>query len=630
MKSKWRKKISLLLLLLAGIFGMRELWAVGNATAGILQLSADAERAEGKGEKAEDQKEGQTESEDSQKTEQTESGDSQKTEQMESGDSEKAEETESGDAQGKDSEESGDAKKEESGDAEEKPKEEEKKEPEKEEVKKEKEEEKEPEEKEKKQDTTAPVLEIQFDGPEAEKDGYYRQQRTARISLKEEEISLDKVHVLVSGKEAEELLWMQEGELWQTSLVFAEDGDYVLEIYAEDKAGNKAYLSSERFVIDSLCPTIHISGIEDDSANRGRICPVIQIQDINLDTKESSIHLTGANQGEVSLAQTVSEKEGEVRIALSDIPQEKSYDDLYTLQVCGRDLAGNQAEETIRFSVNRYGSVYTIEGNPSEWMNRYNQEVPEIIVHEYNVDWLKEGERTLVLTENGLASEAEEGRDYQVSFSGREGSQKEYIYSIAKENFDQDGTYSLAFYSKDRAGNINQSTKQLEISFGLDRESPKIRAINLEEKGSYETEGESYEGAFSISDNIALEEVIFLLDGSPVETREEKGIWSLALPAGDKAHKVQVTAIDQAGNRTEYCLEELKIQKEEKEGGVKGLLEQLFGKESQEEGQKGESGDSSGGSHKAKEVPWVLGVGSGIGLLLILLLLILKKVRQSA
>ena len=619
MKSKWKKEISLLLLLLAGIFGMRELWAVGNATAGILQLSADAERAEGKGEKAEDQKEGQTESEDSQKTEQTESGDSQK-----------AEETESGDAQGKDSEESGDAKKEESGDAEEKPEEEEKKEPEKEEGKKEKEEEKEPEEKEKKQDTTAPVLEIQFDGPEAEKDGYYRQQRTARISLKEEEISLDEVHVLVSGKEAEDLLWMQEGELWQTSLVFAEDGAYVLEIYAEDKAGNKAYLSSEKFVIDSLCPTIQISGIEDESANRGRICPVIQIQDINLDTKESSIHLTGANQGEVSLAQTVSEKEGEVRIALSDIPQEKSYDDLYTLQVCGRDLAGNQAEETIRFSVNRYGSVYTIEGNPQEWMNRYNQEVPEIIVHEYNVDWLKEGERTLVLTENGLASEAEEGRDYQVSFSGREGSQKEYIYSIARESFDQDGTYSLAFYSKDRAGNINQSTKQLEISFGLDRESPKIHAINLEEKGSYEIEGESYEGAFSISDNIALEEVIFLLDGSPVETREEKGIWSLALPAGDKTHKLQVTAIDQAGNRTEYCLEELKIQKEEKEGGVKGLLEQLFGKESQEEGQKGKSGDSSGESKKAKEGSWVLGVGSGIGLLLILLLLILKKVRQSA
>ena len=626
MKNKWKKKISLFLLLSAGLLGLRDVYAAGNAADGILLLSADARQQESETEAGREEKEEQTEGKEAEKEEETESG------------GPKKEETESGDSQRSDPAESGDAKIEESGDAEEKPGEGE--EEKKEETEKEKEEEKgeekekeeKPEEKEtekenKKPERIEPQLEIHFDGPEAEKEGYYRQQRRARISLKGEQLALEELHVLLSGREVEDLLWTREGEQWQTSLVFSEDGDYLLELYLQDQAGNKSCLLSESFVIDSLCPRIDISGVEDKSANRGEICPVIEIQDAHIDVKESSITLTGANQGLLSLGQTVSEEGDSVRIALSDIPQEKSYDDLYTLRICGRDLAGNQTEKEISFSVNRYGSVYTIEGNPQEWMNRYNQEVPEIIVHEYNVDWLNEGERELVLTENGLVCEAEEGKDYQLSSFGTEGSRKEYIYSLAKECFAQDGSYRLAFYSQDRAGNINQSAKQLEIGFGIDREKPKISAINLEEKGSYETEGESYEGAFSVSDNIGLEEVSFLLDGSPVEAKEEKGVWSLALPAGEKAHKVQVIAKDQAGNRAEYRLEGLRVLKEEKKGGLKGLLEQIFGGEKQEEGQISESGDSSGSRVAAGEAPWICGLGCGIGLLLILLL---RKFRRSA
>lgn len=624
MKNKWKKKISLFLLLSAGLLGLRDVYAAGNAADGLLLLSADAGQQESETEAGREEKEEQTEGKEAEKEEETESG------------GPKKEETESGDSQRSDPAESGDAKIEESGDAEEKPgegEEEKKEETEKEEEKgEEKEKEEKPEEKEtekenKKPERIEPQLEIHFDGPEAEKEGYYRQQRRARISLKGEQLALEELHVLLSGREVEDLLWTREGEQWQTSLVFSEDGDYLLELYLQDQAGNKSCLLSESFVIDSLCPRIDISGVEDKSANRGEICPVIEIQDAHIDVKESSITLTGANQGLLSLGQTVSEEGDSVRIALSDIPQEKSYDDLYTLRICGRDLAGNQTEKEISFSVNRYGSVYTIEGNPQEWMNRYNQEVPEIIVHEYNVDWLNEGERELVLTENGLVCEAEEGKDYQLSSFGTEGSRKEYIYSLAKECFAQDGSYRLAFYSQDRAGNINQSAKQLEIGFGIDREKPKISAINLEEKGSYETEGESYEGAFSVSDNIGLEEVSFLLDGSPVEAKEEKGVWSLALPTGEKAHKVQVIAKDQAGNWAEYRLEGLRVLKEEKKGGLKGLLEQIFGGEKQEEGLISESRDSSGSRVAAGEAPWICGLGCGIGLLLILLL---RKFRRSA
>ena len=67
------------------------------------------------------------------------------------------------------------------------------------------------------------------------------------------------------------------------------------------------------------------------------------------------------------------------------------------------------------------------------------------------------------------------------------------------------------------------------------------------------------------------------------------------------------------------------VQKEEKKGGLKGLLEQFFGGEKQKEGAIGESGDSSGSRENAGRAVWILGLGSGVGLLLILLFIILRK-----
>ncbi len=584
-RREWRKGICIILFLTVGFTSL--CWK-GEAAAGTVfeereQISADAairdkDRESGESEEKEEAEEKEeekgTESKEERKSQ--ESGDA-----IESGDAK-----ESGDAI-----ESGDAK--ESGDAEEeKPEETEKKEPEKEKEDKteDKIEEKEEEKEEKEPDLTEPKLEITFDQEEGENGRYFRGERSALISIEEE--NLKEAGVLLSGKEMQNLLWTKEGKSWQTRLTFSEEGDYILALYAEDQAGNRAYQEAETFTIDRTEPRIIISGIENESANQGRVSPLIEIRDEHLDRKEVELHLKGANRGEIPLGEgSYSEADGLWSLQLEDIPHEKGYDDLYTLEVRSKDLAGNETEERMRFSVNRYGSVYSIEGNPQEWMNRYNKEVPEVIVHEYNVDQLKAGESRILLTENGLVSEAEEGKDYQLSQATGEDGWKEYTYTMEKEAFAADGMYHLAFYSQDQAGNRNQSVKQLEISFGLDREAPEIFALNLQEKGRYETEGEDLEAAFSISDNVGLEKVEFFLDGKKKKAKEEKEIWSMKVPVGEKTHEIRVLAEDQAGNQTEYELKELMVEEKSEKASLGQILKGIFGGKKEEGNEKNESGE---------------------------------------
>lgn len=604
-RREWRKGICIILLLTVGITSL--CWK-GEAAAGTVytegeQVSADASIRE--------------------KDRESEKKEKEEAEEKETESEEERKPQESGDAK-----ESGDAI--ESGDAEEEKSEEEKKEPEeeKEEKTEDKIEEKEEKKEEKEPDLTEPKLEITFDQEEGENGRYFRGERSALISIEEE--NLKEAGVLLSGKEMQNLLWMKEGKNWQTRLTFSEEGDYTLALYAEDQAGNRAYQEAETFTIDRTEPRISISGIENESANQGRVSPLIEIRDEHLDRREVQLHLKGANRGEIPLGEgSYSEADGIWSLQLEDIPHEKGYDDLYTLEVRSKDLAGNETEERIRFSVNRYGSVYSIEGNPQEWMNRYNKEVPELIIHEYNVDQLKAGESRILLTENGLVSEAEEGKDYQLSQATGEDGWKEYTYTMEKEAFAADGMYHLAFYSQDQAGNRNQSVKQLEIRFGLDREAPEILALNLQEKGSYETAGEDYEAAFSISDNIGLEKVEFFLDGKKKKAKEEKEIWSMKVPAGEKAHEIRVLAEDQAGNQTEYELKEIMVEEKSEKDSLGQILKGIFGEKQEGGDRKNERGEKESTEEGSIGLLQKTGMRGLFCLLLLFILILAGRSVQS-
>lgn len=57
---------------------------------------------------------------------------------------------------------------------------------------------------------------------------------------------------------AEVVLERQEGDRWQVPVPLDRDGEYVVEMIAEDDAGNQAYLAKMLFVVNTALLCVHI------------------------------------------------------------------------------------------------------------------------------------------------------------------------------------------------------------------------------------------------------------------------------------------------------------------------------------------------------------------------------------
>lgn len=68
-------------------------------------------------------------------------------------------------------------------------------------------------------------------------------------------MALKRVYGKVDGMEV--VLSHQEGDLWQIQIPTDRDGEYVVEIIAEDEAGNKAYITKILYTVKAGNICIH-------------------------------------------------------------------------------------------------------------------------------------------------------------------------------------------------------------------------------------------------------------------------------------------------------------------------------------------------------------------------------------
>ena len=164
------------------------------------------------------------------------------------------------------------------------------------------------------------------------------------------------------------------------------------------------------------------------------------------------------------------------------------------------DKAGNEVEGKILYSVNRFGSVYQYGKETSELLaNYYTKEGQELQITETNVDTLTKSRITY--SRGGEIVTLTEGENYKVSMSGGEDSMKQYHYTIYKENFQEEGEYSVVLTSQDAAENqADNRLKGKEIQFVVDRTAPSIVFSGVEEKGQYEEH--TREISLNVEDNI--------------------------------------------------------------------------------------------------------------------------------
>lgn len=460
-------------------------------------------------------------------------------------------------------------------------------------------------------DKTAPVLSVSYDNNTANHEFYYRESRRAEISVEEKNFRSDLVDYSVlkdGGREAHgsALSSFRGGEgrgvselHHQASISYEEDGDYQFNIRVKDLAGNEALAYPEdHFVIDRTAPSLTISDILNESANKGEVSPKISYGDRYLDQDALSLKLIGEVHGEhelshqqggsISIARTDAlnlpmqksmeetespkqkeeEKEGivyqssaggeEGNLSFQNFPEEPDTDDVYRLSAKIVDMAGNETTEELWFSVNRFGSTYLLSDRAKALQGTYQKEGEEILISEINADEVLSSALTLYRNEEKHA--LSEGAEYQTTRSGGNGKWYRGDYLIKKDNFDKEGLYHLQISSQDKAGNLastEQTERGAELRFGIDRTPPRILLSNVDNQGVYR--GDALDLDLSVQDNLWLEQVDATVDGTEELSWRDKSLQEAVAKdsfplqiSGEKGkrHNLLVVARDAAGNES--------------------------------------------------------------------------------
>ena len=457
-------------------------------------------------------------------------------------------------------------------------------------------------------DKTAPVLSVSYDNNTANHEFYYKEGRRAEISIEEKNFRSDLVDYSVlkdGGREAHgsALSSFSGGEgrgvselHHQASISYEEDGDYQFNIRVKDLAGNEALAYPEdHFVIDRTAPSLTISDILNESANKGEVSPKISYGDRYLDQDALSLKLIGEVHGEhelslssggsISIERTdalnlpmqkrmeeagaSAENEGgisyfssiggeEGSLSFQNFPEEPETDDVYRLFAKIVDMAGNETTEELWFSVNRFGSTYLLSDRAKALQGTYQKEGEEILISEINADEVLSSALTLYRNEEKRA--LSEGAEYQTTRSGGNGKWYRGDYLIKKDNFDKEGLYHLQISSQDKAGNLastEQTERGAELRFGIDRTAPRILLSNVDNQGVYR--GDSLDLDLSVQDNLWLEQVDATVDGTEELSWRDKSLQEAVAKdsfplqiSGEKGkrHKLLVVARDAAGNES--------------------------------------------------------------------------------
>lgn len=416
-------------------------------------------------------------------------------------------------------------------------------------------------------DQTDPTIQVSYDNNRDAENGYFNAERTATITVNEHNFNAAEVNAAITarlqgtGVSAPGLgSWSTRGDVHTTTVNFSADADYTFDIDYTDLAGNAAAdYQGDTFTIDQTAPEVEFFDIVDKSANKDIVAPGVSYSDINYSESGVKITLKGAKpqHDEKELTGTRTGIANGESIKMDDFARIKENDDLYTLTAAITDKAGNVTEQSVTFSVNRFGSVYVFSDDTEKLLdNYYAKEEQDLVVTEINVDTLVNN--GISYGRDGELVNLEKGSDYTVKESGSDVSWKEYQYTINKENFEEEGHYTVTIDSEDRATNVqNNKVKDREINFVIDKTAPSVVITGVENGEQYRAD--SRDMTVNVADNMAMGTVdIYLGDGiTPVKSYNENlikqngGALTYTIGNADEFQDVRAVARDAAGNEAE-------------------------------------------------------------------------------
>lgn len=429
-------------------------------------------------------------------------------------------------------------------------------------------------------DMTNPKVSVSYNNDDARNESYYNKERTATITVIEENFD-EKLFILNMDGSSQTTVgkWSTVGSTHTMTIQFTRDGSYEWSLKGSDLAGNEAEEYKESlFYIDTVSPSIEISGVEDKSANAGDVNPIVVLGDENFDAEGASITLKNSKGVTVKLSETKVATANGYSYALTNVNALE--DEIYTLMVSVKDLAGNESTQEIRFSLNRNGSAYDlsqIDALMEKVYVRYD-DMEDVNIYEMNVDQIesftifmsRNGEMMMNVRNGNRPTNIEQNTVYYMSKeSGSDEKGYEYQYTIFKENFQEEGMYNVTLYSKDEAGNEVNSTltdKGAEIIFVVDNTKPEVIVSGIPEKEGEYFKTDHNQVNVVVNDNFMLDEasiVVLNENEEPIieynyldEVNEAGDIFSFTLDSEGEYVAIAYKASDKAGNVVSVLIDE--------------------------------------------------------------------------
>lgn len=444
-------------------------------------------------------------------------------------------------------------------------------------------------------DNIAPTATVQYNTPVNEVNGisYYDGDINATVTITEANFYANDVQVMVAkdggAPYAVTPSWTDNSVDTHTgTFTLTEDGDYIITINYRDKSSNQmqTYTSNQLTVdTDIQAPTYSINGVaktEEGGAYKNDVTVAFSFEDENFDTKTIRLERTRFNSVEDVTDDFIRSSDTDQGGSGSfEIPSEVENDGIYVLTIGMTDKANHTTESSLKFTINRYGSVYEysdyltsllekqyikIDGNNSEAITQ------DLVITEYNANQILTDSLNILITRDGEAIDTQYTSTPTVDGNAGIGESGwyQYAYTIAKENFAEDGVYKITLTSAYAADDSdrNESTSVPENSidaagnqilhtmdFTVDTTKPEIRNIvNLDKPI---VNAQTLDVDYTVVDVGGLQSIEVIVNGSTIDTITEFGdsafnySGSFTLNESSDAQTVQLKVTDIAGNVTD-------------------------------------------------------------------------------
>ncbi len=399
-------------------------------------------------------------------------------------------------------------------------------------------------------DNTPSIVTVSYDNNDVRNDKYFNNHRTATITVTEHNFVTENNRITYTrtstkdGSNIEEpkvSSWSRSGNTYTATINYNADGDYTFGIDVVDKAGNETKdtdvsykgQATKDFVVDTTIDKPVITGVENGNSYKESVLPKIDFSDINF--KDVKVTLLRTRKDEIDKDVTsdyinvsTNDKGGAFAATEDTFKKIQENDGIYTLSVQITDKAENTSSDEVTFTVNRFGSVYSLGTYLSNDLNdKYVQSIDnDIVITEYNPDRLVEGNLDVVVTRDGSPVEYGDGEltiSPVVNELAKIGSSGwyQYEYTISKNVFTDDngnpidGIYKVYVGSEDTVGNKSENISYDESSvlFRLDHTAPTIKSVSGLDKKIVNADEQKV--SYEVFDAIGIDSIdVYYYDGN--------------------------------------------------------------------------------------------------------------------